>query len=74
MVTCKPRDLHASIKWAAVTSRGLRGVEATEPSAKRSLLSVVPDVQGTSVNIKMLPLISHKAAANRTDALEVLAA
>ena len=52
---------------AAVTSRGvggLRGVEATEPSAKRSLLSVVPDVQGTSVNIKKLPLISHKAAVN----------
>ena len=74
MVTCKPLDLHASIKRAAVTSRGLRGVEATEPSAKRRLLSVVPDVQGTSVNIKKLPLISHKAAANRTDALQVLAA
>jgi hypothetical protein len=61
---------------AAVTSRGwgLGGVEATEPSAERRPLSVVPDVQGTRVNIKKLALISHTAAANRTDALEVLAA
>jgi hypothetical protein len=63
---------------AAVTSRGLRGlrgvVEVTEPSAKRRPLSVVPDVKGARVNIKKLPLISHKAAANWTDALKVLAA
>jgi hypothetical protein len=62
-----------------VTSQGLGGwgaggVEATEPSAKRRPLSVVPDVQGTRVNIKKLPLISHKAAANRMDALKVLIA
>ena len=53
---------------------GLRGVEATEPNAKRKPLSVVPDVKGARVNIKKLPLISHKAAANWTDALKVLAA
>ena len=47
---------------------------ATEPSAKRGLLSVVPDARRAEVNIKKLPLISHKAAANRTDALTVLAA
>jgi hypothetical protein len=34
---------------------------------------VVPDAQHQG-NIKKLPLISHKAAANRTDALKVLAA
>ena len=62
---------------AAVTSQGLgggRGCEATEPIAKRRPLSVVPDVKGARVNIKKLPLISHKAAANRTDAPKVLAA
>jgi hypothetical protein len=35
---------------------------------------VVPDARRVGVNIKKLPLISHKAAANRTDALTVLAA
>jgi len=74
VVTCKPRDLHASIKWAAVTSRGLRGVEATEPILKRRPLSVVPDARRAEVNIKKFPLISHKAAVNRTHALKVLAA
>jgi hypothetical protein len=48
-------------------------VEATEPSAKRKLLSVVPDAQ-REANIKKLPLISHKAAANRNDAFIALAA
>ena len=47
---------------------------ATEPNAKRRPLSVVPDVQGARVNIKKLPLISHKAAANGNDAFIVLAA
>ena len=41
---------------AAVISQGLEGIEATEPSAKRRPLSVVPDVQGARVNIKKLPL------------------
>jgi hypothetical protein len=36
-------------------------------------LSVVPDAQRRR-NIKKLPLISHKAAAKQTDALEVLTA
>src|SRR5262249_55010693 len=49
-------------------------VGATTPSAKRRPLSVVPDVQGARMNIKKLPLISHKAAAKQTDALEVLTA
>jgi hypothetical protein len=53
---------------------GLGRVEAREPSAKRRPLSVVPDVQGGRVNMKKLPLISHKAAANRMDALKVLTA
>jgi hypothetical protein len=34
---------------------------------------VVPDAQ-QQANVKKLPLISHKAAANGTDALKVLAA
>ena len=55
-------------------SQGLEGIEATEPSAKRRPSSVVPDVQGARVNIKKLPLISHKAAANGNDAFIVLAA
>ena len=50
------------------------GGGATEPSAKRGLLSVVPDARRAEVNIKKLPLISHKAAANRTDAVKVRAA
>ena len=49
-------------------------MEATEPRLKRRPLSVVPDVKEAGVNIKKLPLISHKAAANWTDALKVLAA
>ena len=59
---------------AAVTSWGLGGwgaggVEATEPNFKRTSLGVVPDAQyRKSGNIKKLPLISYKAAANRTDA------
>jgi hypothetical protein len=52
---------------AAVASQGLGGL-------KRRPLSVVPDLKGARVNIKKLPLISHKAAANWTDALKVLAA
>src|SRR5215468_4069056 len=62
---------------AAVTSRGvggLRGVEATEPILKRRPLSVVPNAWCAEVNIKKFPLISHKAAVNRTNALKVLAA
>jgi hypothetical protein len=47
---------------------GLRWCEATEPSAKRRPLSAVPDTQREG-NIKKLPLISHKVAANWTDAL-----
>jgi hypothetical protein len=49
-------------------------VGATTTSAERTPLSVVPDVQGARMNIKKLPLILHKAAANRTDALKVLTA
>ena len=49
------------------------GCEATEPSAKRRSLSVVPDARKLG-NIKKLPLISHKTAANGTDALKVLTA
>ena len=49
-------------------------MEATEPRLTRRPLSVVPDVKGARVNIKKLPLISHKAAANWTDAVKVLAA
>jgi hypothetical protein len=37
-------------------------------------LSAVPDARRAEVNIKKLPLNSHKAAANRTEALAVLAA
>jgi hypothetical protein len=40
---------------------------------KRTPLSVVPDAQ-REANIKKLPLISHKAAANRMDAIKVLTA
>jgi len=47
--------------------------EATEPKLKRRPLSVVPDAYAKG-NIKKLPLISHKAAANRMDALKVRAA
>ena len=53
-------------------AEGVRG--ATEPSVKRRSLSGVPDAQRLKWNIKKLPLNSHKAAANRTDALKVLAA
>jgi hypothetical protein len=79
VVTCKVLDLHGDLLKikAAVTSRGvggLRGVEATEPILKRRPLSVVPDARRAEVNIKKFPLISHKAAVNRTDALKVLAA
>jgi hypothetical protein len=74
----KPLDLHdqCSKLLAAVTSEGVRGwgCEATEPSVKRRPLSVVPDVQRARVNIKKLPLISHKAAANGNDAFVVLTA
>jgi hypothetical protein len=44
-------------------------VGATTPNAKRGALSVVPNSQRPKWNIKKLPLISHKAAANRNDAL-----
>ena len=75
MVTCKPLDVHGQrpAKWAAVTSQGLgaRGVEATEPNFKRRPLSVVPDARRVGVNIKKLPLISHKAAANGLDLCKV---
>jgi len=47
---------------------------ATTPKIKRRPLSVVPDARRVGVNIKKLPLISHKAAANWTDAVKVLAA
>ena len=60
---------------AAVTPRGaggMRELEATVPTGKRKLLCAVPDARRAEVNIKKLPLISHKAAANRTDALTVL--
>ena len=56
---------------AGAEGDGVRG--ATEPSVKRRSLSGVPDAQRLKWNIKKLPLISHKAAANRTDALKVLA-
>ena len=42
---------------------GVRG--ATEPTAKRKSLSVVPDAGRARVNIKKLPLISHKGATNQ---------
>src|SRR5215472_7284996 len=65
-----------AILVAAVTPsigavRGDGGSGATEPSDKRRSLTVVPDAQ-REANIKKLPPISHKAAANRTDALKVL--
>jgi hypothetical protein len=43
-------------------------------NAKRGLLRAVPNARRAGVNFKKLPLISHKAAANRTDALEVMTA
>jgi hypothetical protein len=55
-------------------ARGLGGVEATEPSAKRRPLTVVPDAGRAGGNIKMLPLNSHKAAVNGMDLCKVLAA
>jgi hypothetical protein len=51
---------------------GGRGAMAT--NAKRGLLRAVPNARRAGVNFKKLPLISHKAAANRTDALEVMTA
>ena len=54
--------------------RGIRGGGAATPNVERRPLSVVPDARRAGGNIKMLPLISHKTAANRTDALKVLAA
>ena len=49
------------------------GLEATVPNGKRKPLCAAPDARRAEVNIKKLPLISHKAAANRTDALTALA-
>ena len=57
---------------AGAEGDGVRG--ATEPSVKRRSLSGVPDAQRLKWNIKKLPLISHKAAANRMDAIKVLTA
>ena len=37
-------------------------------------MRAVPNARRAGVNFKKLPLISHKAAANRTDALEVMTA
>ena len=51
-----------------------RGAAATSPSASATLSGLDPATPRAEVNIKKLPLISHKAAANRTDALTVLAA
>ena len=72
VVTCKPLGLHVqcSIKWAAVTpTEGLGdgGLGPRQPNAKRGPLSAVPDARRAEVNIKKLPLISHKAAANGID-------
>ena len=55
---------------AAVTPSGAGGhggLEATVPNGKRKPLCAVPDARRAEVNIKKLPLISHKAAANRMD-------
>ena len=64
-------------KLAAVTSAhgGLRGrgLRPRSQKVKRRPLSVVPDARAGG-NIKKLPLISHKMAANRNDAFVVLAA
>jgi hypothetical protein len=56
---------------------GLRGMGCAGPRSQvlnADRLSGVPDAQRLKWNIKKLPLISHKAAANWTDAPKVLAA
>jgi len=68
-VTSKPFDLHDQFEIigcrdpTAGWGHGVRG--ATEPTAKRKSLSVVPDAGRARVNIKKLPLISHKGATNQ---------
>jgi hypothetical protein len=45
-------------------AEGERGPEAMAPNAKRRPLSAVPNTTPEARNIKKLPRISHKAAAN----------
>src|SRR5215469_2255653 len=47
------------------------GLGPRQPNAERGPLSVVSDARRVGVNIKKLPLISHKAAANELDLCKV---
>src|SRR5262249_39483139 len=78
VVTCKPLGLHVSDRLKIMGCRDLAGAGAGglrgrrgHPSAKRRPLSVVPDARRAGVNIKKLPLISHKAAVNGLDHCKV---